>query len=76
MAIPITSPRNLQSGAGPGPQPEAVSQEPSGRWEREAEEPHKSGPEDSATKSSRIYFFVILAIIAGAFAIFLLIRPQ
>jgi hypothetical protein len=73
MAIPTASPRNLQSGPEPVSKPE---QEQSGRWEREAEEPHKSGPEDSATKSSRIYFFVILAIIAGAFAIFLLIRPQ
>jgi hypothetical protein len=73
MAIPITSPRNLQSGPKPVSKPE---QEPSGRWEREAEVPHKTGPEDSVTKSSRIYFFVILAIIAGAFAIFLLIRPQ
>jgi hypothetical protein len=76
MATPTTAPRNRHPGPEPVSQPGPVAQEQSGRWEREAEEPHKAGPEDSVTKSSRIYFFVILAIIAGAFVVFLVVRPQ
>jgi hypothetical protein len=76
MAIPAASPRNVQREPEPFPQTRAAPQEQSGRWEREAEEPHKSGPEDSVTKSSRVYFFVVLAIIAGAFVVFLVVRPQ
>ena len=76
MAIPTASPRNLQRGPSLAGQTEAVSQTQPNRREGEAEEPHKTGPEDSVTKSSRIYFFVILAIIAGAFVVFLVVRPQ
>jgi len=81
MAGDATQPRDLR------PQPEAdapVRREDTdhpvesgpGRWEREAEAPHESGPEDSATKSSRIYFFILAAIIAAAIAVFLILHPQ
>jgi len=64
MANPATTQRDLE----PRQQP--------GRWEREAETLHKSGLEDSVTKSCRIYFFVILGVIVATFVVFLLLRPQ
>ena len=38
--------------------------------------PAESGHEDSATKTSRVYFFIMAAIIALAIAIFLILHPQ
>ncbi|HXE09241.1 MAG TPA: hypothetical protein VN612_15165 [Acidobacteriaceae bacterium] len=77
MAIPATTPRDMAPQPGePGNRQPVLQQQQSGRWEREAEELHKSGPEDSVTTSSRIYFFVIVGIVAATFVVFLLLRPQ
>lgn len=64
MANPTTTPWDLQP------------RQQSGPWEREAETLHKSGVEDSVTRSCRIYFFVILGMIVATFVVFLLLRPQ
>ena len=53
--------------------PEAAS--PS-RLEHESESHVEKGHEDSVTKSSRVYFFIMAAIIAAAIAVFLILHPQ
>ena len=43
----------------------------------EAKDDHSRGErEDAATRSSRVYFFVMAAIIALAIAVFLILHPQ
>lgn len=77
MAGSATEPRDIPECAGPEHAPQASPGHEPGRWEREAEEHHRhTGPEDAVTKSSRIYFFIMLAIIAAAIAVFLILRPQ
>jgi hypothetical protein len=49
---------------------------PPGRWVRESESHAKTGHEDSVTKSCRVYFFIMAAIIAAAIAVFLILHPQ
>jgi hypothetical protein len=78
MAAPETQPRDLHPDLVPERThtPDEGEHSP-GRWEREAEAAHhEAGPEDSATKSSRIYFFIILAIIIAGIAVFLILHPQ
>ncbi len=78
MAAHITEPRNAarQPEFNPELRQMAEHESASGRWEREAEQHHRPVHEDSATRSSRIYFFVILAVIVATFVVFLLLRPQ
>ena len=76
MATHTTAPRNLESRQEHTAESGPDSQQQPGRWEREAEELHTSGPEDSVTRSSRIYFFVIVGIVAASFIVFLLLRPS
>lgn len=47
-----------------------------GRGEREAEKRSETGREDSVTKTSRVFFFVMAAIIAFAIAVFLILHPR
>jgi hypothetical protein len=77
MAAPETQPRDLHPDLVPERThtPDEGEHSP-GRWEREAVAHHEAGPEDSATKSSRIYFFIILAIIIAGIAVFLILHPQ
>jgi hypothetical protein len=81
MSDQSAEPRDLR------PRPEAdaplrhrqdPSQEPApvGRWEREAESPGESGPENTVTKTSRVFVFVMAAIIVLAIAAFLILHPQ
>ncbi len=77
MAAPETQPRDLPPDLVPErPHPPSEGEHSSGRWEREAVAHHKAGPDDAATKSSRVYFFIILAIIIAGIALFLILHPQ
>ena len=50
--------------------------EATGRTELRSPGHAESGHEDSVTKSSRVFFFVMAAIIALAIAVFLVLHPQ